>query len=329
MKRKNNFNTIQFRPFIKPIALSFLMISELTRPARGVVLSWTSATFSPKPTRDIVLDPQKFDILKDPSIPSDPDPDITNTAILQSFTTEFGVVDTLAGVSYVTNILTDNTVIGPDVEEPLFDSIRNYWAFERQEVNGGDSVTGLDISVGLDNVITLDAFFGTILTEGVPGPGNDIFLTELVGDDSIKILPIDVNGNPIGDFSLSINSGPATKPVTQTIFATEDTGDWGDMGTDVTPFIDFISGSILDDVNLVGVAFDLEDFQGTGRLTNVAGLRIKGTQVNTGEGSIDVGLIGYNTAKLVPEPNTVLGIMFVGSYLFCVKRKFRKDNKRE
>lgn len=178
-------------------------------------------------------------------------------------------------------------------EPPELDSIRNYWGFEGSEVDGGDSLLGLDVASGLDNAITLDAFFGVTLDKaGAPGPNNDIFIIEQFGDDSIIVFLLDEKGKLIGDFKLEINTGPGNS-----LFDDEgnfvpninDIGDWGDTGYDLTAFIDFTSGNLFDDINLVGVAFDLSDFQGTGRLTNVAGLRIQGTSVNGGSGSFDPG----------------------------------------
>lgn len=46
------------------------------------------------------------------------------------------------------------------------------------------------------------------------------------------------------------------------------------------------------------MAFDVSDFQGSGQLTDVAGIRIQGTSVNSNTGSVDLGVIGYNTSAV-------------------------------
>ena len=272
---------------------------------RTDVSGFTGATFEQSPKTDFVI-PGAL------NTNTDTDFDIINTTNLKSFTTEFGVVDTIAGVTSVKNTLTDNTEFGTgENEPPEVDSIRNYWGFKGSEVDGSDSLLGLDVSTGLDNAISVDAFFGTTLNKaGAPGLDNDIFITELFGDDSIVVFPLNEKGNRIGDFKLEINSGTGNSlfdDKNNFVPDINDIGNWGDTGTDLTSFIDFTSGNLFDDINLVGVAFDLSDFQGTGTLTNVAGVRIQGTGVNSGLGSIDLGVIGYNTLAVSdPEPLLVL-----------------------
>lgn len=285
---------------LSAMLLSF--IPGLSNPARAEVAGFTGVSLAPPPTTDIVI-PNAL------NTNTDADLDITNTTLLKSFTTEFGIVDTLAGATSVKNIITDSSVFGSgENESPALDPIRNYWGFRGSEVNGSDSLLSLDVSNGLDNAITLDAFFGITLNNvGAPGPANDIFITDLFGEDSIRVLPLDKEGNPINDFELAINSGTGNFLFdNQGNFVPQinDIGDWGDTDTDLTIFIDRTSGNVFDDINLAGVAFDLSDFQGTGILTGVAGVRIQGTYVNSGEGSIDIGVIGYNTAA-VPEPSSL------------------------
>lgn len=253
---------------------------------------FTGASFEPPPTVDFVIS----DAL---NTNTDADFDITGKTLIKSFKTKFDTADTFAGVTSVKNIRTDNTQVGTGNNEPSkLDSIRNYWGFMGSEIEGGDSLLGLDVSDGLDNAITLDAFFGTTLNkDGAPGPSNDVFITELFGDDSIVMFPLDKKGKPIRDFQLEINTGPGNSLFDdKDNFAPNinDTGDWGDSGTDLALSIDFTSGSLFDDINLVGAAFDISDFEGTGVLNNVAGLRIQGTSKNSDSGSFDPGVIGYN-----------------------------------
>jgi hypothetical protein len=301
------------------VTILLASIPGLSNLARAEVAGFTGVTLDPSPTTDIVI-PSALNTNTDPNF------DITNTTLLKSFTTKFGTVDTLAGVTSVKNILTGNSVFGTgENESPDLDSIRNYWGFEGSELNGSDSLLGLDVSNGVDNAITLDAFFGATLADaGVPGLANDIFLTELFGDDSIRILPLDEKGNPIKDFELAINSGTGNFLFDNKgnfVPHINDIGNWGDTNTDLTLSIDFTSGNVFDDINLVGVAFDLSDFQGTGTLTGVAGLRIQGTYVNSGQGSIDLGIIGYNTAAVaVPEPASLVGIFGVALVLLIGHR---------
>ncbi len=265
------------------------------------VSGFTGATFEPSPKRDFVI-PYAL------NTNTDTDFDIIKTTELKSFTTKFGTVDTIAGVTSVKNILTDNTKFGTgENESPEVDSIRNYWGFKDSEIDDGDSLLGLDVSTGLDNAISVDAFFGvTLNNDGAPGRDNDIFITDLFGDDSIVVFPLNEKGERIGNFKLEINSGSGNSLFDdQGNFVPDinDIGDWGDSGTDLTALIDFTSGNVFDDINLVGVAFDISDFRGRGELTDIAGIRIQGTGVNSGLGSIDVGVIGYNTlAVFEPDP---------------------------
>ncbi len=299
-------------------AMLLSFIPGLSNPARAKVAGFTGGTLDPSPTTDIVI-PNAL------NTNTDADFDITNTTLLKFFTTEFGIVDTLAGATSVKNIVTDSSVFGSgENESPALDPIRNYWGFKGSEVNGSDSLLGLDVSNGLDNATTLDAFFGTTLNDaGAPGLANDIFITDLFGDDSIRVLPLDKEGNPINDFELAINSGTGNFLFdNQGNFVPQinDIGDWGDTNTDLTIFIDRTSENVFDDINLAGVAFDLSDFQGTGILTGVAGVRIQGTYVNSGQGSIDTGIIGYNTAGVaVPEPSS-LGFSSVALVLLLAYR---------
>lgn len=266
---------------------------------------FTGATFKPSPNTDLVI-PGAL------NTNNDSDFDIANTSELESFTTKFGTVDNIAGVTSIKNVVTDNTEFGSgENEPPEVDSIRNYWGFEGEEINGGDSLLGLDVSTGLDNAIRVDAFFGTTLDpSGAPGINNDIFIMEQFGDDSIEVFPLDEKGNRIGDFKLEINTGEGNTFLDeQGNFAPQinDSGDWGDTGTDLTAFIDFTSGNIFDDLSLAGVAFDVSDFRGSGKLTDdITGISIQGTTVNSQSGSVDLAAIGYNTSATSSEPTSLI-----------------------
>ena len=289
-------------------AMLLSFIPGLPNPARAGIAGFTGVSLDPLPTTDIVI-PNAV------NTNTDPDFDITNTTLLKSFTTKFGIVDTLAGAVSATNIITDP----PGEAPPYPDLIRNYWPINGLEIDGGNSLIGLDVSHGVDNAVTADVFFGNTLNDaGAPGPANDIFITELFGDDSIRVLPLDKKGNPISDFDLAINSGAGgfIADPRFDFFIPTDIGDWGGTDTDLTLLIDSTGGNVFDDIKLVGVAFDLSDFHGTGELTGVAGLRIQATYVNNGRGSIDLGVIGYNTAAVaVPEPASLIGIFSVASVL--------------
>lgn len=260
------------------------------------ISGFTGATFKTPPDTDFII-PGALNTNKDFDF------DIVNTSELESFTTKFGTVDNIAGATSIENILTDNTEFGSgENEPPEVDSIRNYWGLEGNEVDGGNSLLGLDVSTGLDNAISVDAFFGNTLDQsGAPGIDNDIFITDLLGEDSVVVFPLDEEGNKIGDFKLEINTGQDnTFFDEQGNFAPQinDSGDWGDTGIDLTASIDFTSSNIFDDVSLAGVAFDVSDFQGSGQLADVAGIRIQGTSVNSNTGSVDLGVIGYNTSAV-------------------------------
>lgn len=286
-------------------AMSLSFIPGLSNPAGAKVAGFTGATFDPPPTSDVII-PGAINANQDSNL------NITNTTVLKSFTTKFGTVDTLAGAVSATNIITD-----PPGEPPSL--IRNYWPINGSKIDGGNSLIGLDVSHGVDNAVTADVFFGNTLSDaGAPGFANDIFITELFGDDSIRVLPLDKKGNLIGDFALAINSGVGgfIADPRYDFFIPTDIGDWGETGTDLVLLIDKTDGNVFDDIKSVGVAFDLSDFQGIGKLSSVAGLRIQGTYVNNGRGSIDPGVIGYNTAAVaVPEPASLVGIFGVASVL--------------
>jgi hypothetical protein len=311
---------IHFAQVKKPTGLAVILLliaPGLTKLANAEVAGFTGSTFAPPPTVDIVV-PGAI------NSENDIDFDITNTTELRSFTTRFGTTNTIAGPTRIENVITSNFelefftdfdfTVGEDSGSDL-DSIRNFWGFEGSEIDGGDSLLGLDVSAGLGNAVTFDAFFGVTLDQaGAPGLANDIFIMETNGNDSIRVFPLNEEGNPIGDFALEINSGPGTF-----FWDYGDPGDWGNTGVDINAFFDFSSGDLFDDLDLVGVAFDLSDFQGTGTLTDVAGVRIQGTDVNSGTGNVDATVVGYNTSAVqVPEHSSpfIFGFVLVSFFAY-------------
>ncbi len=289
------------------MSLSLSFIAALSNPAGAEVTGFTGATFDPPPTSDVDI-PGAVNSKLDSNL------NITNTTVLKSFTTKFGTVDTLAGAVSVENITTD-----PPANDPYPGMIRNFWPINGSPIIGGDSLVGLDVSRGVDNALTADVFFGnTLKDDGAPGSANDIFITAHFGVDSIRVFPLDSKGNLIGDFELAINSGVGgfISDPKYGIFVPTDLGDWGNTDTDLVIEVGATDGSVFDDIKLAGVAFDLSDFHGTGKLTDVAGLRILATDVNNSSGSVDLAKVGYNTAAVaVPEPTSPLAFYGFASVL--------------
>ncbi len=220
--------------------------------------------------------------ITDGAFTPDQDP-VRNTAIVNSYTTSAGTVSTLAGASSITGTFETSGSYGPS-------TIRNVWGLDGTEVDGTPSVVGLDAAVGLANATQVNAQFGLEIT-GAVGNANDFFILEVTGNDAITVVPLDASGNPIGDFSLSIT-----------------TGGWGDVvgygfrGNSINP----------NSTTIGGVAFDLEDFIGTGTLTGVTGLRTSG--------SLDALVIGYNTAAAIPEPAS-LALLGLGGLCLLGRRR--------
>ncbi|MEM9661869.1 MAG: hypothetical protein AAF937_06130 [Planctomycetota bacterium] len=283
--------------------------------ARGDVLPFLSIAVDPAPIFDAGMD----DFVGAPAavnVGTDPDLDIvTSTANLLRYTTAAGTVSTLAGPIGAANVSTFPTGLGP----PAGDTLRNVWGFQGPEIDGIDSILGLNVGAGLDNAgfsgsadvtESFDVFFGVEVV-GAPGAGNDFFIMEIIGDDTIDIQALDINGNAIDGATLRIASGPGGDTFNNT-----DLGDWGDTGLDLALVLEnganigLPEGAIVDDIDLAGVAFDVEDF-GDGSFTGIAGFRITGIddpmEISSGQGSIDLIALGYNTAA-VPAPG-VLAIL--------------------
>ncbi|MEM7627709.1 MAG: PEP-CTERM sorting domain-containing protein [Planctomycetota bacterium] len=89
--------------------------------------------------------------------------------------------------------------------------------------------------------------------------------------------------------------------------------------------IGLAEGTIINDVPLAGVAFDVEDFTGTGVLSGVAGLRITpldlDPSVSSAEGNLDLVTIGFNT-NAVPEPASGALLLF-GFAALASRRRLR------
>ncbi len=211
---------------------------------------------------------------------------IVNTAIISSFTTSQGTVSSLAGASSISGTFQTNPSYGPS-------QIRNFWGSAGTEVDGVASLVGLDASVGIPNVALVNAQFGVTI-QGAAGSSNDFFILESGTGDAITLVPLNGAGNPIGDFTFNIGAGA-----------------WGAFN----PYQFVGDGITTSNSSIAGVAFDLEDFIGTGTLTGVTGLRI------TSSNSLDPVVIGYNT-QAVPEPSALL-IVACGMGFFTFLRRRR------
>ncbi len=214
---------------------------------------------------------------------------IVNTAVITSFTTSQGTVNTLShAVSATGNF--QRSDVGSDV--------RNLWARDGAEIDGVQSILNLDISTGVLNAgdntdpermidvgntggLTANFMFEQAINSGAAGLANDFFIFENGGNDTVDIVPLNAAGLPIGDFSLTIND-------TDWGLLPES---WSRVAEDVVPLT----------VSIGGVAFELSDFTGTGTLTGVHGLSIAG-----GAG-LDPLVVGVNNA-LAPAPRPTLTV---------------------
>lgn len=246
-------------------------------------------------------------------------PDIfLSQQLMAGFTTDVSSVDSIVGPISVTDAVTFPT----GVEPPAGDVIRSTWGFLGEEPLGVDALLGTNVGAAIDNAggtesgtpEPFNVFFSGQLS-GVPGAANDFFLIDLIGDDGVDLRPLDGAGNPIGDFTLQLASGPG-----EGLFNNVNLGDFGIVENfEITVSSENLSNLglpedvIIDDVPLAGIAFDLEDFTGTGELINLAGFQITplnlDDSISSADGSIDILAIGFNSeAAAVPEPSTVLGI---------------------
>lgn len=216
---------------------------------------------------------------------------IDNTTILTSYTTASGTVTSLShAVSAQGNFNGAGGGSGVD----------NVWGAGGTEVDGVIAALNLDLSVGVINAGDTNAttvidvgntndspfsqfFFSQEVTGGVAGDGNDFFLIELNGNDTIEIVPLDASGNQIGAFSLAVASGGAN---------------WGGLGIGVNRIIESLPGN-TGVSPLAGMAFDFEDFDDGlgGTLAGLHGIGISGTA------GLDTMVVGVN-GSLAPVAST-------------------------
>lgn len=282
------------------LAASFLLSAT---PAAASVLGVAGVTLDPQPTTDLVFSGAD-DANGDPislNSGNDPDPDITLEARITSITTGAGeVVSSLSGPSRIGALETE---LPGDGEGDLF---RNVFGAQRAELDGPASLLGADLSAGVDNAPFIEVFFDRGIV-GTPGEANDLFLFDLFGDDSIFVQALDASGDVIDGTGLAINSGPG-----ENNFNTTDTGDFGDIGFDLALLLEANQfggpDTIIDDVSLAGVGFDIEDLFGALAFETVFGLAITGTTIGSGFGTIDLLAAVANNAALseVPVPGALL-----------------------
>ncbi|MGF1450033.1 MAG: PEP-CTERM sorting domain-containing protein [Opitutales bacterium] len=288
------------------------------------------------PTADLSdtdFDTFGVDFIRPGGVSPDGRPDVFNsTTNIIGFTTPVSTVTTLAGPVAVTGVQT----FPPGLEPPAGDVIRNVWGFNGPELPGVDSVLGRNVGAGLDNAgatgdpnnptAPFQVHFGTWVGESL-GAANDFFIMDIIGDDAMDLFPIDKQGNRIGDFSLRLASGPGPNN-----FGNADAGDFGSVdgtGFDLALILEnganigVVDGTVIDDVPLAGIGFDLHDFEGTGTLEYLAGFEINpldlDPSISSGQGSLDLIAVGYNTTGVIPEPSTyalagltVLGLAMAG-----------------
>ncbi|MGF1494406.1 MAG: PEP-CTERM sorting domain-containing protein [Microcoleaceae cyanobacterium] len=271
-------------------------------------------------------------------VPSD-SPDVSDsTATVTGFTTDISTVTSVGGPIRLTDVVT----FPAGLEPPAGDVIRNVWGFQGPEIAGVDAVLGTNVGAGLDNagatgdpdnpIQPFNVFYDQTIV-GAAGDANDFFLIDIIGDDAVELQPIDAAGNVIGDFALQLASGPGGNN-----FANSDLGDFGLTGLDLSLFLENGSNiglaeeTVIDDVPLAGIAFDIEDFTGTGTLSGLSGLRITpldpDPSVSSGEGSIDLIAIGFNAdAAAVPEPSAIFGLFVLLGSGRLIKRRLDETTK--
>ena len=263
----------------------------------------------------IAASPCAAAILQMTAFAPDPSPGAyNNTTIITSYSTSAGTVSDL---SHAVNGW------GRFDSQGSVPQVANTWGSAGVEIDGPESVLNLDVSTGVINggdfsdTIGMEVLrdgtrvpvndpdhdtggpmlylFSQEITAGVAGDGNDFFLFENGGNDFITVYPIDAAGNQIGDFALTIGTtGWGVFP-----------GVYSRVGNGLTPGT---SG-------LGGVAFDMEDFVGTGTLTSMRGIGIQGA-VGQGQGDgVDLLVVGVNS-KLAPVPEpSILVLGAIGCVL--------------
>ena len=326
---------MNFRLFLTFATLSiFLPLS-----ARAEVQSLKSIILDNPPTTD-----RQFG--SDVDLVPFPSGDITRPDIVLSeqlmtgFTTDVSSVSSIAGPVEIINAVTFPTGFPEET-----DDIRNTWGFLGEEPLGVNALLGTNVGAAIDNAggtpsgipEPFRVSFGTEIT-AVPGLANDFFLIDLIGDDGVDIRPLDSQGNLIGDFSLRLVSGPG-----EGLFNNINLGDFGIVENfEITVSSENLSNLglseevIIDDVPLAGIAFDIEDFTGTGELTSLAGFEVTplnlDDSISSADGSIDILAIGYNiqatesiAVESVSEPSSILGFLAFGAIGSCaaIRRKMK------
>ena len=317
----------------------------LPLPARAEIQGLTTIILDNPPTEDLVesdfqaLFGDDLDLIPFPS--EDPSrPDITSSQqLMTGFTTEISSVESILGPVSITDAVT----FPFGIEPPAGDDIRNTWGFLGDEPLGVDALLGTNVGAAIDNAggtesgepQPFNVLFANEVTS-VPGGANDLFIIDLIGDDGVDLRPIDSAGNPIGDFSLTIASGAG-----EGLFNNVNLGDFGIVENfELTASSENLSNLglsedvTIDDIPITGVAFDLEDFTGTGELQEIAGLQITplnlDDSISSADGSIDILAVGHNAqgaspvpeTSAIPEPSTILGTLFsLGLGLKILSRK--------
>lgn len=280
----------------------------------------TSINLDHPPTEDLVesdfqeIFGSELDLIPFPS--DDPTrPDITlSQQEMTGFSTEISSVDSIAGPVLVTNVVTFPTGIEP----PEGDIIRSTWGFQGEEPSGEEALLGTNVGAAIDNAggtesgipQSFNVFFAERV-KGVPGAANDFFIIDLIGDDGVEIRPIDSSGKLIGDFSLELKSGPG-----EPLFDNINLGDFGIVENfELTASSENLSNLgleedvLIDDIPLAGIAFDIEDFEGTGKLTSLSGFQITplnlDDSISSADGSIDILAIGHNSAATTIKSDTI------------------------
>ena len=316
-------------------------------PVKAEVRGLTSIILDNPPTEDLVesdfqaLFGEDLDLIPFPS--EDPSrPDITSSQqLMTGFTTEISSVEAIAGPVSITNAVT----FPFGIEPPVGDNIRSTWGFLGDEPLGTEALLGTNVGAAIDNAggtesgipQPFNVFFGSKITS-VEGAANDLFIIDLIGDDGVDLRPIDNEGNLIGDFSLRLTSGAG-----EGLFNNFNLGDFGVVeNVELTASSENLSNLglsedvIIDDLPITGIAFDLEDFAGTGDLTELSGLQITplnlDDSISSADGSIDILAVGHNSQAInsVPEPSAILSLLItVGLGWIISSRKRLKSGSSQ
>ncbi len=171
------------------------------------------------------------------------------------------------------------------------------------------AASGLVVTTGVANPSRADFMFD------VAASGSDVlFIWELAttsdsqGVDGMTVQPLDSDGAVIGDWTLDIHGDDEG--------TTDFVKDWG-PGFLPTNF----NGPVPDGFMIVGVAFQLSDFTGTGTLTGVQGLRLNDNDdLDDGDNgsNMDPTLVGF----AIPEPAT-MSLLAIGGLAMGLRRRRR------